>query len=89
MTYLIINGNVDDNEEKEGNESMDDQIKIDAVDLDIVRVGSETGGDNLLIDRDALTAATAHMGDIIDDRADVCLKSPLNDFMFKKLRNVV
>ena len=74
---------------------MDDQIKIDAVDLDIVRVGSETGGDNLLIDRDALTycnvlrAATAHMGDIIDDRADVCLKSPLNDFMFKKLRNVV
>ena len=97
MFNLFINGDIEDDKKEERNETMDHQVEIDAVDLDINRIGSEISGDKVFIDRastntvgsDVLRAAIDHISNIIDHRANVCLKSLLDHFMLQKLRNVV
>ena len=49
MEYLLINGYVENEKEEEGDESMDDKIEVDTVDLDIGLVSPQTCGYNILI----------------------------------------
>jgi hypothetical protein len=50
---LFVDGDIEDDEEEEGDESMDHQIEVDAVDLDIGRVGSHLCWQNLFIENAA------------------------------------
>ena len=75
---LFIDGDIEDDEEEEGDESMDHQIEVDAVDLDIGRVGSHLCWQNLFIENAGITAQCAN----------ICVKY-LDYLMLKELRNVV
>ena len=91
MPDLFIDGDIEDDEEKEWNESMDHQVEVDAIDLDIDFVCSEITRDNIFIKsgttvgsdvlRAAIAGVTAH-------GANICINS-LDHLMLKELRNVV
>ena len=49
MQYLLINRYVENKKEEEGDESMDDKIEVDTVDLDIGLVRPQTCGYNILV----------------------------------------
>ena len=50
LPYLLVYGDVEDEKEEEGDESMDDKVEVDAVDLDIGLVSPKTCGNNIPVE---------------------------------------